>query len=67
MVGGPPSSEDKQRIKDDAELIKHHKYGGRIFILVKVVSAQLKKDTAKRLKALWEVLQLHKPDQSPLL
>lgn len=60
MVGGPPSSEDKQRIIDDAELIKHLKYGGRIFILVKVVSTHLKNDTAKRLKALREVLQLNK-------
>lgn len=67
MLGGPPSSEDKQCTKDDAELIKHHKYGGRIFILVTVVSAHLKKDTAKRLQALREVLQLNKPDQSPLL
>lgn len=33
------SSQDKQQIIDDAELIKHHKYGGRIFVLVKVPAA----------------------------
>ncbi len=39
MVGGPPSSQDKQQIKDDAELIKHRKYGGRTFNVIKVASA----------------------------
>lgn len=47
MVEGPPSSQDKQQIKDDAVLIKHQKYGGRIFILVKKDPSQLRKDAVK--------------------
>lgn len=35
---GPPSSQDKKQIKDDAVLIKHQKYGGRIFTLVYVAT-----------------------------
>lgn len=41
MVGGPPSAQDRRQIKDDAELIKHLKYGVRILLLDKVASANM--------------------------